>query len=150
MHNIVFKFCCVCLRESCIISISFSHSPSSSSLFLLPLLPCICLFSSKDEDTDHLHLSFIVKVFPGYSLHKFNPQCSIAIACSFPCDILLPSHVHIGLRRWLSVKESAYQCRRHGFDPWVGKIPWSSKWQSTPVFLPGKSQGQRNLASYSP
>ena len=22
------------------------------------------------------------------------------------------------------VKEPACQCRRHGFDPWVGKIPW--------------------------
>ena len=24
------------------------------------------------------------------------------------------------------------------FHPLVGKIPWSRKWQSTPVFLPGK------------
>ena len=24
-------------------------------------------------------------------------------------------------------------------DHWVGKIPWSRKWHSTPVFLPGKS-----------
>ena len=29
------------------------------------------------------------------------------------------------------------------FDPWVGKIPWRRKWQPTPVFLPGKSHGQR-------
>ena len=28
------------------------------------------------------------------------------------------------LPRWLSGKESACQCRRRGFDPWVGKIPW--------------------------
>ena len=27
---------------------------------------------------------------------------------------------------------------RHGFDPWVSKIPWSRKWQPTPVFLPGR------------
>ena len=27
--------------------------------------------------------------------------------------------------------------RRHGFSPWVGKIPWSRKWQPTPVYLPG-------------
>ena len=26
---------------------------------------------------------------------------------------------------------------RPGFNPWVGKIPWRRKWQSTPVFLPG-------------
>ena len=24
---------------------------------------------------------------------------------------------------WLSGKESTYQCRRHRFDPWSGKIP---------------------------
>ena len=45
------------------------------------------------------------------------------------------------------------QCRRHrrcGFDPWVKKIPWRRKWQSTPVFLPGEPHGQRRLAGYSP
>ena len=45
-----------------------------------------------------------------------------------------------------SGKESACQCRRckrRGFDPWVGKIPWRRKWQPTPVFLPGKSHEQR-------
>ena len=42
------------------------------------------------------------------------------------------------------------QCKRHGFDTWVGKIPWRRKWQPTPVFLPGKFHGQRSLAVYSP
>jgi len=37
------------------------------------------------------------------------------------------------------VKESTYQCRRCRFNPWVGKIPWRRKGQSTPEFLPGKS-----------
>ena len=32
----------------------------------------------------------------------------------------------------------------------MGKIPWSRAWQETPVFLPGKSHGQKNLAGYSP
>ena len=41
------------------------------------------------------------------------------------------------------------QCRRLGFDPWVGKIPWRRKWLPTPAFLPGKSHGQRSLESYS-
>ena len=31
-----------------------------------------------------------------------------------------------------------------------GKIPWRKKWQPTPVFLPGKSHGQRSLVGYSP
>ena len=45
------------------------------------------------------------------------------------------------------------QCRRDkrcGFSPWVWKILWRRKWQPTPIFLPGNSQGQRSLASYSP
>ena len=29
------------------------------------------------------------------------------------------------------------------------KIPQRRKWQPTPVFLPGKSHGQRSLAGYS-
>ena len=50
---------------------------------------------------------------------------------------------------WCSGKESACQCRRCGFDAWIGKIPWRGAWQPTPVFLPGNSCGQRNLAGYS-
>ena len=38
---------------------------------------------------------------------------------------------------------------RHGFYPWVRKIPWGRKWQPTPVFLPGKSHGQGSLVGYS-
>ena len=49
---------------------------------------------------------------------------------------------------WLIGKESFCQCRRHGFDPWVRKIPWRRK--PTPVFLPGKYHGQRNPVGYSP
>ena len=34
--------------------------------------------------------------------------------------------------------------------PWVRKSRWSRKWQSTPIFLPGKFQGQGSLAGYNP
>ena len=44
--------------------------------------------------------------------------------------------------------ESACQCRRCGFDPWVRKIPWRRAWQPTAVFMPGESHGQRGLAGY--
>ena len=59
----------------------------------------------------------------------------------------------VGLPKWLSAKESACQgrrCRRPGFDPWVGNIPWRKKWQPTPGVLPGESRGQRSLAGDSP
>ena len=54
------------------------------------------------------------------------------------------------LPRWCGGKESICWCRghkKHRFDPWVGKIPWSRKWQFNPVFLPGKFHGQRSLVS---
>ena len=45
---------------------------------------------------------------------------------------------------WLSGKESVCQCRRCKFSSWLRKIPQRRrKRQPTPVFLPGKSHGQR-------
>ena len=35
------------------------------------------------------------------------------------------------------------------FHPWVGEIPWRRAWQTTSVFLLGKSHGQRSLTGYS-
>ena len=42
------------------------------------------------------------------------------------------------------------ECKRHGIDPWVRKIPWRRTWQPTPVFLPRESHGHRSLAGYGP
>ena len=39
---------------------------------------------------------------------------------------------------------------RHGFNPWVRKIPWRREWLPTPIFLPGEFHGQRGLVAYSP
>ena len=58
-----------------------------------------------------------------------------------------------GIPGGTSGKEPPCQCRRHrrhGFNPWVEKIPWRRKWQPTPVFLPGESHEQRNLAGCGP
>ena len=35
-------------------------------------------------------------------------------------------------------------------DFWVGKIPWRWACQTSSVFLPGESHGQKSLAAYSP
>ena len=64
------------------------------------------------------------------------------------CDC--PEQINdLPLPRWLSGKQSTFQCGRLGLHRWVRKIPWVRKWLPTPVFLPGKSQGQRTLAGYS-
>ena len=44
-----------------------------------------------------------------------------------PCSLGLPK-CHCG-------SESACQCRRRGFDPWVRKIPWRRKWQPIPLSM---------------
>ena len=57
------------------------------------------------------------------------------------------------LPRWLSGKEFICQwrgCRRSGLNLSVWEIPWRRKWQPTPVFLAGKSHGQKSLESYNP
>ena len=83
--------------------------------------------------------------------------CLTSLSMIISSSIHVAAHVIIsffyGLPRWYSGKESACQHRRHnrrGFNPWVRKIPWSRKWQPSPVFLPGKFQKQRSLAGYSP
>ena len=68
-----------------------------------------------------------------------------------PFLLLFPHRYSMpGASQGLSGKESTCNNRRCGFNPWVGKIPLRRKWQPTSVFLPGKSQGQRSLAGYSP
>ena len=47
-------------------------------------------------------------------------------------------------------KKPICQCRSCKLDPWFGKIPGRRKWQPTPVYLPGKSHGQRSLVGYNP
>ena len=51
--------------------------------------------------------------------------------------------------QWLSRLKIYLQCRRPGFNPWLGKIPWRREWLPTPVFLPGEFHGQRSLVGYS-
>ena len=84
------------------------------------------------------HLYNLIGVLPSFS----NSQKYASWNCGFP-----------GLPGSANGKEPTCQCRRHrrlGFDPWVQKISWRGTWQLSPVFLPGKSHGQRSLAGYSP
>ena len=45
---------------------------------------------------------------------------------------------------------SAGDIRNVGLTPGSKKMPWRRKWQPTPVFLPGKSHGQKSLTGYNP
>ena len=65
--------------------------------------------------------------------------------CIYIGELCIYVYMYMGIPCWLSGKQSACQCRRYGFNPWVGKILLSSAWQPTAVFLPGESHGQRSL-----
>ena len=61
--------------------------------------------------------------------------------------------LNLGFTDGSAGKEPACQFRRHKrhrFDPWVRKIPWSRKWQPALVFLPEKFHGQKSLVGCSP
>ena len=42
---------------------------------------------------------------------------------------------------WLSWQRVCLQCRRPGFNPWVGEIPWRRQRLPTPVFWPREFHG---------
>ena len=57
-----------------------------------------------------------------------NPHYARVIGTRIYSDVSILNHIRLGmcisgLPRWQSGKESTCQCRRHRFDPWVGKIP---------------------------
>ena len=54
------------------------------------------------------------------------------------------------LPRWLSGVKNAPAMQEMQVQSLGRKIPWRRKWQPIPVFLPGKSHGQRSLVGYSP
>ena len=96
------------------------------------------------------NLPYIIKTKGSYT-HEVAEQCpgqqtGLNNCCHYSCA----NYQFIRLPWWLSGKESACQCRRRGFGPWVDKIPWGRKWQPTLVFLPGKAHGQSSLVGYSP
>ena len=62
-------------------------------------------------------------------------------------------YAYMGFPGGASDKEpnsNAGDIMRHGFNPWVRKIPWRRARQPTVVFLPAESHGQRSLKGYSP
>ena len=47
-------------------------------------------------------------------------------------------------------KESSCNVGDPGLIPGSGRSPWRRAWQPTPVFLPGKSHGQKSRVGYIP
>ena len=98
-------------------------------------------WTSELQDVSILHNSYLI------------------IDCNYPCpDLWLSDSYNIQFMMITSImniggsdgKKICLQCRRPGFDLWVGKIPQRREQLSTPVFWPGEFHGQRRLMGYSP
>ena len=107
-----------------------------TSILSLPPLP----HPSPSRSSQSARLGSLCYIATSYQLFILH---MIVYICQ--CYFIHQSHP-LRLRR-LSV---CPQCERPRFNSWVGKIPWRSKWQSTPSLLPGKSHGWRSLTIYSP
>ena len=68
----------------------------------------------------------------------------------FSFCIRYPANITMELPRWLSGKESACQCRRCGFNPWVGMIPGGGNGNPLQYSCLENHHGQRSLVGYSP
>ena len=91
--------------------------------------------------TDFLSVNSLpVLVFLFLFFFFFFPLLSITfdfIVCGFP--------------EWLQWKRICLPMQETQEMPvWTLSHLWRRRWQPTPVFVPGKCHGQRNLASYSP
>ena len=78
------------------------------------------------------------------TVSTFDHVPSKVCVCVCVCFIASFTPIYLAIIFGVSGKEPSYQRRRqkrHGFDPWVVKMPWRRKWQPTPVFLSGKFHG---------
>ena len=131
-------------------------------LFVLSIVALRCLLVSAAQHSEparYIHTSspfWISFPFRSPQSTEFPVLCfGVWLVIYF---IHISVHMSIAIFQFIfqdgaSGKGSACQCRswrRRRFDCWVEKILWRSKYQPTPVFLPGKSHRQKSLVGYSP
>ena len=90
--------------------------------------------------------SYLMRLFKTEKLQRFRHFFFTSSKCINGYNFV-KNYLVICLEVWGFQLRIHLQFRRHkkqGFDPWVGKIPWSRKWQPTVVFLPEKFHGQRS------
>ena len=149
-----------------------NQSVASSGQNRVPLFLPFCSYDQEEPTENHRSSMYV-----GRAVASFLSQCfpSPTLICFHRSNLVIwrgMPHPRHGQPKWADccfhikslsfcfsggsvvkkppANEGDYlPCRRPGFDPWVGRIPWRREWLSTPVFLPGESHGQRSLAGYS-
>ena len=86
-------------------------------------------------------------------IQKYNTYIKLQIYIYTNTNIHMCVYIYIYICIGFPVAQQwriCLQCRTHRFDRWVKKILWRRAWQLIPVFLLGKSHGERSQAVYSP
>ena len=84
------------------------------------------------------------------NVEKREPSCTIGRIVQPPCKLMQPLWKTVGLPGGSVVKNLFANAASTG-DPSLTpglKDSWSKKWQTVPVFLPGKFHAQRSLVGY--
>ena len=142
-----------CLQSS---SDILSHISKNSKYAYCSSRPCLPAYLPPAGLSDHFspimnclaHQDLITLALAGFHLGPFTPTV-VSAGRVIPLQLSMSLWV-LGFPSGSDSKCLCLQCRRPGFDPRVRKIPWRSKWQPTPVLLPGKFHGWRSLVGYSP
>ena len=75
---------------------------------------------------------------------------ALFLSLSFPSSYLPSFSLSSSLSLSLPCEGKMIVYEPGGWSLHIRKIHWGRKWQPTPMFLPGKSHGQRSLMGYSP
>ena len=109
-------------QHSILLQSSHCHF-SLYGFFLLPFPIFVGLFLSS-ERMRNTRTEIKKKKFKGWLKEKAVSESGL----KFPAKYFnSPSIMCPGLSWWLSGKESACQCKRHGFNPLITKSPWKRK-----------------------
>ena len=122
-------------------------------------------FSKRERNFPRAHPNNIINnlLLRSLNINYFSTVCNSndeveLLGSIWAKSLSMSSWVNLLLKMYMGVpggasgKEPTCRCRRHkrhGFDPWIRKIPWIRAWQPIPVFLPIDSHRQRSLAGYS-
>ena len=116
------------------------------TLWVSPVFPLFFLLWDTTWHLLHVSPQSLLTWVSFLLLPSFRPSrfWRVLLSCSVACPsvwLCLVLFYKLGFPSGASGREPACQCRRrkrHGFNPWVRRIPWRRAWQLTPVFLPGE------------
>ena len=100
-----------------------------------------------------IQFSLILNLAISHKLLCVIFSSSVKSILKFPLWLFCLTFEFIGLPgwlRWLRVCLAMQEMQETQIWSWFGEIPWRRKWPPTPVYLPGKSYGQRSLVGCSP